>query len=62
MANENILWDAPKDNIVWDQAKPETAYDRFLTSLRNPQTGGKAVLLGLCLLVVLVNLLRVLVL
>jgi hypothetical protein len=41
MANENILWDAPKDNIVWDQAKPETAYDRFLTSLRNPQTFGK---------------------
>ena len=46
MANENILWDAPKDNIVWDQAKPETAYDRFLTSLRNPQTGGKSGVVG----------------
>jgi hypothetical protein len=46
MANENILWDAPKDNIVWDQAKPETAYDRFLTSLKNPQTGGKSGVVG----------------
>jgi hypothetical protein len=27
-------------------AKPETAYDRFLTSLRNPQTGGRGGVFG----------------
>jgi hypothetical protein len=32
--------------FVPDQAKPETAYDRFLTSLRNPQTGGKSGVVG----------------
>jgi hypothetical protein len=29
-----------------EPAKPETAYDRFLTSLRNPQTGGKSGVFG----------------
>jgi hypothetical protein len=48
MAQENIAWDSPKpqENIVWDQPKTETAYDRFLTSLRNPQTGGKSGVVG----------------
>jgi hypothetical protein len=41
MAQENIVWDTPKEEIAWDQAKPASAYDRFLTSLRNPQTFGK---------------------
>ena len=43
MAQENIAWDTPKpqENISWDQPKPETAYDRFLTGLKNPQTLGK---------------------
>jgi len=48
MAQENIAWDTPKpqENIVWDQPKTETAYDRFLNSLRNPQTGGKSGVVG----------------
>ena len=29
-----------------EPAKPETAYDRFLTSLRNPQTGGRSGVVG----------------
>jgi hypothetical protein len=29
-----------------EPAKPETAYDRFLTSLRNPQTGGRGGVVG----------------
>jgi hypothetical protein len=29
-----------------EPAKPETAYDRFLTSLRNPQTGGRSGVFG----------------
>ena len=48
MAQENIVWDSPKpqENIAWDQPKPETAYDRFLTGLSNPQTGGKSGVFG----------------
>lgn len=46
MANENIVWDAPKEEIAWDQTKPASAYDRFLESLRNPQTGGKSGVFG----------------
>jgi len=46
MAQENIVWDTPKEEIAWDQAKPASAYDRFLTSLRNPQTGGKSGVFG----------------
>jgi hypothetical protein len=48
MAQENIAWDNPKpqENISWDQPKPETAYDRFLTNLSNPQTGGKSGVFG----------------
>lgn len=29
-----------------EPAKPETAYDRFLTNLRNPQTGGRSGVVG----------------
>lgn len=48
MAQETITWDAPKpqENISWDQPKTETAYDRFLTGLSNPQTGGKSGVFG----------------
>ena len=48
MAQETITWDAPKpqENISWDQPKTETAYDRFLTGLSNPQIGGKSGVFG----------------
>jgi hypothetical protein len=34
------------DAYLQSAEKPETAYDRFLTSLRNPQTGGKSGVVG----------------
>jgi hypothetical protein len=37
---------APQATPQAAPAKPETAYDRFLTSLRNPQTGGRGGFLG----------------
>jgi hypothetical protein len=48
MAQENIVWDTPKpqDNIAWDEKPQPSNYDRFLDSLRNPQTGGKSGVVG----------------
>lgn len=46
MAQENIVWDTPKEEVSWDQPKTESSYDRFLNSLRNPQTGGKSGVFG----------------
>jgi hypothetical protein len=48
MAQENIVWDTPKpqENIAWDEKPQQSNYDRFLNSLRNPQTGGKSGVVG----------------
>jgi hypothetical protein len=48
MAQENIVWDTPKpqENISWDEKPQVSSYDRFLDSLRNPQTGGKSGVVG----------------
>jgi hypothetical protein len=48
MAQENIVWDTPKpqENIAWDEKPQISSYDRFLDSLRNPQTGGKSGVVG----------------
>jgi hypothetical protein len=48
MAQENITWDTPKpqENIAWDEQAKPSAYDKFLDSLRNPQTGGKSGVVG----------------
>jgi hypothetical protein len=48
MAQENITWDTPKpeENISWDEKPKVSAYDKFLDSLRNPQTGGKSGVVG----------------
>jgi hypothetical protein len=48
MAQENITWDTPKpqENISWDEKAQPSAYDNFLNSLRNPQTGGKSGVVG----------------
>ena len=46
MAQENIVWDTPKEDISWDTPKAESSYDRFLNSLRNPQTGGRSGVVG----------------
>ena len=46
MAQENIAWDTPKENISWDEKPQQSNYDRFLDSLRNPQTGGKSGVVG----------------
>lgn len=48
MAQENIVWDTPKpqENISWDEKPQTSSYDRFLDSLRNPQTGGKSGVVG----------------
>jgi hypothetical protein len=48
MAQENITWDTPKpqENISWDEQPQVSAYDKFLNSLKNPQTGGKSGIVG----------------
>jgi hypothetical protein len=48
MAQENIVWDTPKpqENISWDEKPQVSSYDRFLDSLRNPQTGGRSGVVG----------------
>ena len=32
----------PQGQVPAEQPKPASAYDRFLESLRNPQTGGRS--------------------
>jgi len=48
MTKENIAWDTPKfqEDISWDEKAQPSAYDKFLDSLRNPQTGGKSGVFG----------------
>jgi hypothetical protein len=48
MAQENIVWDTakPQESVSWDEQPKPSSYDRFLDSLRNPQTGGKSGVVG----------------
>lgn len=48
MTKENITWDTqkPQEDISWDEQAQPSAYDKFLGSLRNPQTGGKSGVVG----------------